>query len=67
VRFLFMLGLLGGNTPRSSVTLKKLHGSLMIARLFQAGKGTQVATFSGFRILLPRVEAIFTRLKFTNH
>jgi len=62
--------LLPGPSPNSdaaSMMLEILHCSFMSLRGASGLEGSKIAAFAGFGVLLPRVQAVFTRSHFTNH
>jgi hypothetical protein len=50
-----------------SVLLKVLRFALVLFRLIQIGKSSQIAPLAGRVIFLARVQAIFAGFEFTNH
>jgi hypothetical protein len=55
------------SVAKSSVALEILHGALVFFGLLARVEGPQIATFTGLRIYLARIEPVFTRLKFSDH
>ena len=48
-------------------SLEVLHSPFVLFRCFACVEGSKVPAFTGLRIFLTRVKAIFTRLEFPNH
>jgi hypothetical protein len=49
------------------MALEKLHCPLMILRCLETLEGSEIPAFSGFGVLLARVQSKLPRFKFANH
>jgi len=52
---------------RSTLALEVLHGAFMGFSRLPCAEGSQVAPFSSLRVLLTRVQPVFSGLQFSNH
>jgi hypothetical protein len=51
----------------SSMPLKVLHRALVLERSCARRKRAEIAAFASLRVLLPRIEAVLSRGKLTDH
>ena len=55
------------NGTSCSLALKELNFSFMLLGRLPRGESSQIAPLAGFRILLTRIQAVLSRLEFSNH